>query len=201
MDLTPELVDLDYRNESEVHKLIREMTSIKDLNESLFNLVCCYVGNAFHIENDPERRFNMFETISAKFRTLLNGLQLKENLSLELFRYLPNNTWPPSFLIHVESIQACQPPDNFFPRKEKSTRILAKFGEKIWTTFIDVKAVITGKYHPHWDEIELNRSGNSMSAFLTSIREKIWFSALESRSTKKIKNQLNYQNTPKGMKS
>ncbi len=110
----------DHRDpdESEVQKVLRSMTSVKDLNESLFKLMCCYVSNAFHMGNSPEKRFVMYETISQKFRTLLRGMLLKENMVQELFRYLPNSDWPAAFYSYVDSLQEVPPKDSFYQKKK-----------------------------------------------------------------------------------
>jgi hypothetical protein len=110
----------------------------------------------------------------------------------ELFRYLPENNWPPSFLEYLTTMQGKQVQPAFYPQKPEQLRAIASFGNKIWSTFLDVKQTITNKYHPHWDEVEKNRSGNSMSAFLESIRDKAWRSTLDAKAKASLRNKRNY---------
>jgi hypothetical protein len=63
--------------ESEVQKfIINHRNDEKRLNQSLFQLLSCYVGNRHHEEGDTERKFDLFQTIAAAFNNLLPSFRL-----------------------------------------------------------------------------------------------------------------------------
>jgi hypothetical protein len=162
------------------------------LNQALFEVLACYVGNKIHQEGSTERKFDLYQTMAASFNNLIPSFRLKDHMDEELFRYLPERNWPPTFLDFIITLQGKAISDTFYPTKNQDIRAIAFFGFKIWSAFVDVKQTITNKYHLHWDEVERNRSGNSTSAFLESIRDKAWRSGLEAKAKTSQRNKENY---------
>ena len=141
--------------QSEVHRFISiHLDDEKKLNESLFELLCCYVGNKIHEEGDVERRFDLLQTIAVSFNNLVRNFKLKDFMDQELFNYLPGNDWPQSFQGYITNIQNNEIPSTFYATKKEDLRRIAAFGHKIWGSFLEVKQIITNKYHPHWNEEE-----------------------------------------------
>jgi hypothetical protein len=131
--------------ESEIHRFILHQNE-NQLAESLWQLLSCIVGDTLSEIQEPEKKFQLFQTAAVKFMNLRTNFILINDWNEILFKYLPENKLPTYFDDLIRQKQESPLDIAFYPTKPDNVRRIAQFGSKVWATYTDVKSVINNRY-------------------------------------------------------